>query len=139
MLQYILYFIKCVFLTQENYAFVHSTDQKNRLHTSDFAYSSLHFKLEWRNWSLTFFIPLSSAPFYTHKQINVASQHILKLFPSEKNAAVFRAGPLTRPPAGGVGSQFCLVLRQIMLELNSRSLAETLFKGKMHQSGLSSH
>ena len=44
-----LYFIKCVFLTEENYAFVHLADQKNRLHTNDFAYSSLHFKQERHN------------------------------------------------------------------------------------------
>ena len=37
---YNLYFIKCVFLTEENHAFVYSTDQKNRLHTSDFAYKA---------------------------------------------------------------------------------------------------
>ena len=71
---YNLYFIKCVFLTEENYAFVHSTDQKNCLHVSDFAYKSLHFEQKRRNWSPTFFNP-PSAPFYTHahKQINVAS------------------------------------------------------------------
>ena len=69
----------CIFDREENYAFVHSTDQKNRSHTRDFAYSSLYFKQERRSWSPTFFKPPPppppSAPFYTlkHKQINVAS------------------------------------------------------------------
>ena len=36
---YNLYFMKCVFLTGKCYAFVHLTDQKNHLHTSDFAYT----------------------------------------------------------------------------------------------------
>ena len=78
-----LYFIKCVFLTEENYAFVHSTDQKNCLHASNFAYSSLHFKQERRNWSPRFFNPLpQSALFCTHahKQINVASSHVFTLY-----------------------------------------------------------
>ena len=47
-----------LFLTGENHTFVHSTDQKPRLHTSDFAYSNVtnvHFKQERRNWSPTFF------------------------------------------------------------------------------------
>ena len=72
----------------------------------------LHFKQERHNWSPTFFNPFSpSALFYTHahKQSNVASKHVLKSFPSKKNAAVFRAGPLTRPappPAGGFGGRF---------------------------------
>ena len=38
-----LIFHKMCILTEENCAFVHSTDQKNRLHASDFAYSSLHY------------------------------------------------------------------------------------------------
>ena len=60
-------------LTEENFAFVHSADQKNRLHTSDFAYSSLHFKQERRIRSPTFFIPIISIFLHTaHKQINVA-------------------------------------------------------------------
>ena len=70
-------FHKLCILTEENYAFLHSADQKNRLHISDFAYSSLHFKQERRNWSPTFFNPSPppSAPFYTHahKQINAVS------------------------------------------------------------------
>ena len=86
-------------------------DQKNRLRTNDFAYSILHFKQERRNCSPTFFNLLPSVLFYTHahKQINVASQHVLKLFPSKKKAAVFRAEPLTsleppRPEGSGGGS-----------------------------------
>ena len=60
-------------LTSENYAFVHSTDQKNRLHASDFTYSSLHFK---KSGAIGVQHPSSpllspSAPFYTHQQINV--------------------------------------------------------------------
>ena len=60
-------------LTEENYAFGHSTDQKNCLHTSDFAYSSLHFKQERRIRSPTFFnpfIPPISTFLHTPTQTN---------------------------------------------------------------------
>ena len=39
----------CAFLTEENCAFIRSTDQKNRLRTSDFACSRLHFEQERRS------------------------------------------------------------------------------------------
>ena len=73
-----IYFTKCVFLTQENYAFVHSADQKYLLHTNDFADRTLHFKQERRHWSPVFLNPLTptppSAPFYTP----VAQREIIK-------------------------------------------------------------
>ena len=102
---YNLYFMKCVILTKTMLCFRSFNRSKKSFaykHTSDFAYSSLRFKQELRNWSPTLFKfspPPASTPFCTHahKQINVVSYHALKSFPSKKNAAVFRAGPLTKP------------------------------------------
>ena len=108
LITYIFIFHKMRILSEKNYAFVHLADQKNRLHTCDFAYSSLHFKQERRNWSPTFFnpSPSPSPPFYTHahKQVNAKSYHALKSFPSKKKRRGAQDGPLTRPglpPAGG--------------------------------------
>ena len=52
----------CILDNRKLYTFVHSADQKNRLHTNDFAYGSLHFKQERRNWSPTFFKPPPPPP-----------------------------------------------------------------------------
>ena len=62
-------------LTEENFAFIHSADQKNCLHVRDFAYSSLHFKQEWPNLSPTHSStpPRQHLSTHTHKQINIAS------------------------------------------------------------------
>ena len=89
-------FHKLCILTEENYAFLHSADQKNRLHISDFAYSSLHFKQERRNWSPTFFNPSPppSALFYTHahKQINVATIKRIKIISKKKKNGCVHGG-----------------------------------------------
>ena len=95
---YNLYFMKCVFLTGKCYASVHSTDQKNHLHTSDFAYSSLRFKQGRRNWSPTLFkfsLFPASIPFcrHAHKQINIVSYYALKSFPSKKTPRCSERGP----------------------------------------------
>ena len=99
-------------LKEKNYAFVHQIKKiAEYMQAIMPTFQTRGVQLE-SNILQTFLSPPppSSAPFYTHahKQINVASKHVIKSFPSKKNAAVFRAGLLTGPvpPAGGFGGRF---------------------------------
>ena len=92
----------CVFLTEENYAFVHSTDQKNCLHPSYFAYSS-HIS----NKSGAIGVQHSSTPpppvstFSTHKKNNVLkSFQVKKETPPCSGRGLW---PGLGPPVGGSG------------------------------------